>query len=211
MSKQDLQLGYCTHEAARFAVRHWYHRPEMPIGRLVKIGVWYRDEFSGVLIFGRGASDSLGKRWGLTPLEVCELCRVALKPGHEFQVSRVLRVGVRLMRDVSPNIRAVVTFAEREHHGGIYQAAGWVYTGLTAPDRRYVDASGVSHHSRGVSRSGWRKGIGGMYRCVRTTDCEAILVPGKHRFVLPLDNEMRERVQLFARPAPARGELAPEA
>lgn len=206
MAKTDLRLDFCEHRAARWAVEHWYYRREMPVGKLVKIGVWERGEFSGVVIFGMGASNALGKRWGLAGTEVCELARVALKPDHGCQVSRVLRVAVAMLRRQSPGIRAIVSFADpRFHHGGVYRASGWIYTGQTAPDRQYVDRYGVTHHSRGVKERGWDRTLGGrIIRVPKPSECSVIRIPGKHRYVMPLDADMRVKLAAFAQKPPSR-------
>jgi hypothetical protein len=177
----------------------------MPIGKLVKIGVWEDGEFSGVVIFSMGASDKLGKRWGLGTFEVCELSRLALRPGHRSQVSRVVRVALAMLRKQSPGIRAVVSFADPAyHHGGVYQAGGWVYTGTTAPDRLYIDRDGREWHSREAKESGWNLGLGRtMQRVPKRSECTVRRVPGKHRYVMALDAATKLAVMPFAKPAPA--------
>jgi hypothetical protein len=204
VSNDGLRLDWCDYRAAKWAVQHWYHRPEMPVGKLLKIGVWEDGQFSGVVLFGMSASDALGRRWGLGTFEVCELARLCLRPGHACQVSRVVRIALLMLRRRCPGIRAVVTFAEAEHHGGVYQAGGWVYTGTTAPDWRYTDAAGREWHSREVSASGWRTMLGGRVATVRAADCTRERVPGKHRFVMPLDAEMSAMIERDRKVPPAR-------
>ena len=205
----DLKLDWCSHEAAKFAIRQWYYRDEMPIGKLVKIGIWEDGEFVGVVIFGMSASDALGKRWGLGTFECCELSRLAMRPDHKSQVSRVVRVALSLLRKHSPGLRAVVSFADPTlHHGGVYKAGGWLYTGTTAPDRQYTDKAGRVWHSREVKESGWNLSIGGKrIRCPKPSECTVQRIPGKHRYVMPLDDETKAKVEAFAMPAPP----APEA
>jgi hypothetical protein len=176
----------------------------MPIGKLLKIGVWEDDEFSGVVIFGMSASNALGKRWGLGTFECCELARLALKPGHKSQVSRVVRVALLLLRKSNPGIRAVVSFADpRYHHGGVYKGGGWLYTGTTAPDRRYIDGSGRVWHSRQVKERGWDRTIGGaIIPAPKPSECRVERIPGKHRYVMPLDDATKRLVLPFVQTAP---------
>lgn len=196
------RLDWCSYEAAKWAIRHWYHRPEMPVGKLVKVGVWEDETFAGVLIFGMGASDALHKPYGLKQTEVCELARVALNPAHRTPVSRILRVALKLLRGHCPDMRLVVTFAEAEHYGGIYQANGWLYTGDTAPDKQYIDRAGRVWHSRETSVSGWKVYFGVMKRVSRQGDCTAVVIPGKRRYIYPLDSGTRQRVASMAKPYP---------
>ena len=201
--KRGLVLDWIGYQEAKAGIRAWYHRPEMPVGKLVKIGVWEDGEFAGVVLFGMSASDALGRRWGLGTFEVCELARLALRPGHRCQVSRVIRVAVLMLRRHCPGIRAVVTFAEAEHIGSVYQAAGWIYTGTTSPARQYTDRAGRTWHSRMVSATGWKKSPRRQYvRAPRPQDCTVTRIPGKHRYVLPLDPAIMDAVKATAQPPP---------
>ena len=208
-----LRLDWCSRAAARWAVEHWYYRPVMPAGKILTIGVWEDGEFAGTVVFGMSVSDALGRRWGLGTFECCELARLVLRPGHRCQVSRVVRVALIFLRRRCPGIRAVVSFADSQlHHGGVYQAGGWIYTGRTAPDRVYTDAAGRVWHSREVKESGWCRTFGGkISRCPRPSECTATRVPGKHRYVMAMDEETRRKVALFAAPLPSRLGDAPEA
>jgi hypothetical protein len=59
-----------------------------------------------------------------------------------------------------------------------------------------------------ISTSG-RKKVFGKYRSVlRPDECQRIMLPGKHRYLMPLDDEMRGRIMSLARPYPKRVESA---
>lgn len=206
MSKSSLKLDWCTHEAMTFALKRWYYRDVVPVGKLVRVGVWEDGEFAGVVVFGCGSSDALGKRFGLTPFQVCEMNRIALKPDHKCAVSRVINLAVnKFLRVQCPGIRLVITFSDPEagHHGGVYQGAGWLYVGKSAENRRYL-IDGTWHHSRDVRACGTRS-VPGKSRvpCPKPSDATRVeKIPGKHRYMLPLDDEIRELVKREAKPAP---------
>jgi hypothetical protein len=206
MSKSGLRLDWCSHEAMSAALRAWYYRDTIPVGKLVRVGVWEDEQFSGVVTFGCGSSDALGKRFGLTPLQVCEMNRIALRPGHKCAVSRVINLAVgKFLRARCPGIRLVLTFSDPEagHHGGVYQGAGWIYIGKSAEDRRYL-INGTWQHSRGVRACGFVTRPGGArVPCPKPSDAIRVeKVPGKHRYALPLDAEMRALIMREAKPAP---------
>lgn len=205
----DLRLDWCSHAAAKWAIEHWYYRPTMPIGKLLKVGVWENGAFVGVVIFGMSASSSLGKRWGLDTFECCELSRLALRPDHQSQVSRIVKVALILLRRHCPGIQAVVSFADPElHHGGVYKAGGWLYTGMTAPDRRYTDRAGRVWHSREVKERGWDRTLGGkIVRTPKPSECTVERIPGKHRYVLALNDDVRAKIEPFVRTAPPAPEV----
>ena len=68
--KIKLLIAPCSHEAAKYAVMNWHYSKTMPIGKLVKYGVWENDKFVGCVIFGRGASPHIGDLYGLKQNEI---------------------------------------------------------------------------------------------------------------------------------------------
>jgi len=125
-----LRLDWCSHQAATYAVEHWHYSRSMPAGKLARIGVWEDDRFVGCVLFGRGAASRIASPFGIDQTEVCELVRVSLT-AHRAAVSRILAISVRTLKNAQPGLRLIVSFADSEqgHHGGIYQAHGWLYLG----------------------------------------------------------------------------------
>jgi len=127
MSKVELKLDWCSHEAAKYAVEKWHYSQRMPVGKIVRVGAWEDKQFIGCVLFARGANNAIGIEYGLTQIEVCELVRVALHK-HQSPVSRIGAIAMKLLRKASPGLRLVVSYADSEegHHGGIYQAMNWI-------------------------------------------------------------------------------------
>ncbi len=202
-SKPVLKLDWCSHEAATYAVKKWHYSRKMPVGKLAKIGCWESEIFIGVIIFGLGGGGACnGKQYGLKRnFEMAELQRVALR-SHESTVSRILSIACRLLTKQSPGIRLLISYADpaQDHHGGIYQGAGWLYTGRSADDWKAVWPDGREAHSR-IAREHVQFGI------KKTIDISgAVRVPivGKHRYLLPLDDEIRARIEPLRKPYPKR-------
>ena len=198
--KTNLRLDWCSHEAAKYAVEHWHYSRAMPKSKLAKIGVWENDRFIGVVIFGVGATSALVTRYGLTPIEGCELIRVALT-SHQSPVSRIVAIALSMIRRTYSGLRLVVSFADPEqgHTGGIYQAGGWIYSGRTQSSPEYIFAG-----KRWQGRS-WRNSHDA------TTDLasvEVVMGSSKHRYLMPLDAEMRARILPLAVPYPKRASEA---
>jgi hypothetical protein len=199
MAKADLRIDWATHEAARYACENWHYSGTVPANKSARVGVWERGEFVGVIVFGLGASPSLGKPYGLEGNQICELTRVALKT-HTNAVSRMVAIGLRFIKKQSPKLRLVVSFADQwhGHHGGIYQAGNWVYSGLTAPaqmirlpDGRAADPRRFNGHGHNAP-----KPIPAGAQIVKT--------PPKHRYLMPLDEAMRAQIAPLAKPYPKR-------
>ena len=205
----SLRLEWVSHQAATFACKAFHYSHSMPCPPTVRLGVFEDGMFIGAVVFARGANKSIGSPYGLQPIEVAELARVALRE-HETPVSRIISVAVKLLRRHCPGLRLIVSFADPEqgHHGGVYQAAGWSYLGETAASQIYVDPHGRRWHPRMVSTTGLKRVYGELRKVVRTADCRSETVAGKHRYALPLDDAMRERLARLARPYPKRGRMA---
>lgn len=204
-SRPELRLDWCSHEAAKYAVEHWHYSRSIPAGKLAKIGVWEGSQFKGVIIYGRGAARNIGKPYGISQTEVCELCRVALAR-HEWPVTRILSIANRILSRSMPTLRLIVSYADANHghYGGIYQGSNWVYVGQVPSRPKYVSPVGKLLHGRQVSRSGLRLEFGQLKRVAKIADCNLSSQLGKHKYLMPLDPDMRFRIAHLAQPYPKR-------
>lgn len=203
-TKINLKIDWATHEAAKYACENWHYSKTMPVYPIVKIGVWEDLKFIGVILFSRGASPDLLKPYGLTQYEGCELTRVALNK-HKTEVSRILAISFKFLKKNSEKLRLIVSFADQSkgHHGGIYQASNWIYCGLSSPSVEYWK-NGKRWHHRLLSEKGFKILFGQKRKVPKPSECKKIKVPGKHRYLLPLDNEIRKRILPLAKPYPKR-------
>lgn len=199
----DLRIAPVPYDAARNAVLRWHYSRKMPNGRLVRYGAWEDDRFIGVVVFGRGAAPHLAGKWGLTQAEACELVRVALTT-HTVPTSQVVAGALRRLRQDNPGLRLVVSFADpaQGHNGGIYQAGNWLYTGAM-DEARYFRVKGEVRHPRAVHLAGWRQSIGWLREHVDPR-AEVVTMPGKYRYLMPLDKQTRRRLAPHGLPYPPR-------
>ena len=203
--KPELRIDWATHAAAKYACEKWHYSKSVPVPPLVKVGAWEDGKFIGVVIFSRGANNNLLKPFGLIATEGCELTRIAMT-SHKSPVSRVVRFAVHFLKRNSPELRLIVSFADPSagHHGGVYQAGNWLYTGRQPATVEYLAPDGKQWHGRMVSKDG-RKKVQGQYRnCWRVDQCTPIEKPGKHRYLMPLDADMRAQIAPLAKPYPKR-------
>ena len=121
--KVDLKLDWCSYEAAKFAVEHWHYSKCMPIGKLVKIGVWEDNKYIGAVIFGYGNNQFQGVAYGLVQTQICELLRIALTE-HKTPVTKISSIALKMLKQSNKGMRLVVSYADPEqgHNGAIYQA-----------------------------------------------------------------------------------------
>lgn len=206
MAKADLRIDWATHEAAKYACENWHYSGCLPAGKLVKVGAWEHGKFIGVVLFGRGATPNLGRPYQLGQDECVELVRIALTK-HDSPVSRIASLAMKFLSKANPKLRLIVSFADQSqgHHGGIYQAGNWIYNGQGDPAKFYM-IRGKLTHPRSIGAKGLVQNIHGA----RMIDPNATVVdvPGKHRYLMPLDLEMRERILPLAKPYPKRAKQA---
>lgn len=209
MGKADLRIDWATHEAAKYACVNWHYSKSVPVPPLVKVGAWEDGKFIGVVIFSRGATPSLLKPFGLKPTEGCELTRIALT-NHISPVSRVVRLAMQFLKRNSAELRLIVSFADPSegHHGGIYQAGNWIYSGASSPSVEYIGPDGKRWHARMIKKQGWTTVQGKRRKTLTPDQCTPVQKPGKHRYLMPLDAEMRERILPLSKPYPKRAKQA---
>lgn len=204
MSAPTLRLDWCTHAAAKYAVENWHYSKRMPMPPIVKVGVWETDAFVGCVLFARGANAQIGAPYRLGCTEVAELVRVALTT-HVTPVSRILSIACRFLLRRSPGLRLLVSYADpvEGHHGGIYQACGWVYEGPCSESTLFLH-EGRWKHQREVNADSFGKSGGGSAKVAGWQSLPRRKTPGKHKYLLPLDPAMRAQIAPLAKPYPKR-------
>ena len=204
----NLRLDWVDAKAARYACEKWHYSKTMPCGKLMKLGVWENSRFVGVVIFGMGASPPFFKRiskWlGVGRFEACELVRVAMTK-HETQVSRIIAIALAMLRRHCPNLKLVVSFADADqgHHGGIYQAGNWIYTGLRNKGHRYgYRINGRTVHCRSMPGLGLRNTLADARKL--DPRAEVLIGNGKHQYWYPFSDDVRCRLVVSSIPYPKR-------
>lgn len=198
-------VDWCSKKAARYSVENWHYSGSMPVSKLNTIGVWEDNRFIGSIIFGVGACNNLVKQYGLEPSEGCELVRVALTEHSSF-VTQAISKSIKLLKENNPGLRLIVSFADPNegHHGGIYQAGNWIYTGKSASAVVYIHKkTGKKYHARNVGKELWRHA-----KVVRPDECIKQKQEGKHRYLYPLDKAMRRKIIKLAQPYPQAEEVS---
>jgi hypothetical protein len=203
--KPVLRLDWCSHEAAKYAVEHWHYSRSLPLGGLVKVGVWESGVFIGCVIFAQGNNQHQGAAYGLTMFEVAELCRVALN-AHANPVTRIVALSLKFLKQRCQKTRLVVSYADPEHghHGGIYQGGNWVFIGTGGSTEAFYDASGNRIHTRTATPNGNKKQFGRNTSRHRGMVARRVKLLPKWKYLMPLDAEMRQRILPLAKPYPKR-------
>lgn len=191
-----LHIDFCSNEAATYACKNWHYSKSVPAAGKVKFGVWEDDKYIGVVIYSNGASPHLLTRYNLKHTEGCELTKIALRD-HINPVSKMISITLRLLKKHCPGLKLVVSFADTNegHHGGIYQATNWIYTGKSKGACFYKYGDRIYHPRAACSNK---------YKIKPKHFCEKVWKEGKHRYLMPLTKEMRKQVIHLQLPYPKK-------
>lgn len=201
----DLKIDWASFDAAKHACEHWHYSQCIPVGKLVKVGVWEDNKFIGVVLFGRGATPKLLNPWGLNADQGCELVRIALRE-HKTPVSKIMAISFKFLKKVCPELRLIVSYADADqnHHGGIYQATNWVYDGLqNAGKMGAFIVKGKKMHPKSVHSKGVKQSIDAVRKHL-DPKAEVFYTKGKHRYLMPLDKRMKKQIESSSKPYPKR-------
>lgn len=201
----SLKLDWCSAEAARFACLNWHYSKSVPVPPQNYIGVWEEGKYIGCVIYSRGACNHLGDSFDLSALQVCELTRVALSK-HKASVTKIIAISLKMLKKRNEGIRLCVSYADENHNhkGGIYQGGNWVYVGMMKGGDRFIAPDGKEYHSRMVKESGSTKNFGENRPCWKPSECKRIKSKGKHKYLMPLDDEMRKQIEPLRKPYPQK-------
>ena len=94
-----ITLEKASKEAIRYACRYFHYAGHSPAGNVLGYSVFNDGVWCGVVTFGSGANNNIGKAYGLKQGEVCELTRVALN-GKQTLTSQELAPSVKSLAEL---------------------------------------------------------------------------------------------------------------
>ena len=191
----NLRLDWCSHEAVRYANKHWHYSDSLPSGKLIKIGVWEGGEFIGVIIYSDGASPNLLKPYKLSRFEGCELSRIALKE-HKTEVSKMISISLKMLKGKCPKLKLVISFADQNqnHHGGIYQSANWIFAGNGKSSLQWF------YNGRWIHQ----RSMGAIMPIRMCENIKTRKIKDKYKYLYPLDKKTRKQIELLSKPYPKK-------
>ena len=192
----SLRLDWVGHDAVKFACEHWHYSKCVPVGKLNAIGVWENKTYTGCITFSYGANNNMAKQYGLTQQQCVELTRIALN-SHETPVSKLVSICFKLLTKKNPDLKLVISYAdpEQDHIGAIYQAGNWYYVG-TSLSALKVFYKGKWAHKKTVDDAG-----------VDQTNLKKRLSKPKYKYLYPLTDDMRSKIEPLRKPYPKRASV----
>ena len=181
---------------------HYLH--SLPGGSKLAFGVFLGSRLMGALSLGVGPLNAFSLIDGATSDDCLTLTRLWLSDSlPQNSESRFLGVVLRSLKHHT-RVKFLISYADpaQGHLGTIYQATGWLYTGLSQATPLYDVGDGKARHSRSLSHAFGTHSIAHFSR----HGIQVKLVPqqAKHRYVYFLDPSWREQLQVPVLPYPKR-------
>jgi hypothetical protein len=192
-----MRLEKASRKAVDYACKKFhYSQNAAPRAHDLAFSVFENGIFCGVVCFGRGATNDIGKPYGLNSGECIELIRVALN-GNQKSTSKALSIAMRLVLKYAPLTKMLVSFADpdQNHVGTIYQATNWYYVGKTIPAKEYY-LDGLKIHGRTFRSKGKPQ------RAIET------MGSSKLRYIYPLHKSLIPLCKSLAKPYPKKQNAA---
>ena len=204
---QSLQVRPVPVSVAKGLLVREHYLHSMPGGTQMAFGVFLKHRLLGALALGVGPFNSYRLVAGASPADCLTLSRLWLSEElPKNSESRVLGVVVRSLRKHT-NLKFLISYADpaQGHLGTIYQATGWLYTGLSQAMPLYDLGDGQVRHSRSLAHGFGTHSV--RHFKAKGISIKAIPQSPKHRYIYLLDQTFRINLRAPVLPYPKREAL----
>ncbi|MFC1917204.1 DNA methyltransferase [Chloroflexota bacterium] len=189
--------------ARRIMVKHHYLH-SLPGGTKLVFGAFLDSRLWGAITFGAGPQNAYQMVQDATQDDCLTLTRLwlsdELPPNSE---SRIIGIALRALKK-STRVKFLISYADptQGHVGTIYQATGWLYTGLSEAMPMFDLGDGVARHSRTLSHSFGSHSIKHFESC--GVKVKVIPQSRKHRYIYFLDKSYQGKLKTLVLPYPKK-------
>jgi hypothetical protein len=189
---------------ARRLIEREHYLHSLPGGTCLAFGVFTAGSLLGAMTFGVGPTNAYSLAEDVKPDECLTLTRLWLSDAlPRNSESRVLGI---VLRDLKHHTRLkfLVSYADpaQGHLGTIYQASGWLYTGLSEAMPLYDVGDGKLRHSRSLSHAFGTHSVWHFTR--HGIEVKLAAQTAKHRYVYFLDPNWQQRLKVPVLPYPKK-------
>jgi hypothetical protein len=201
---QQLHVKPVPASVARQLIQRGHYLHSLPGGTCLAFGVFIGSSLLGAITFGVGPTNAYSLVKDAKPDDCLTLTRLWLSDQlPRNSESRVLGIVLRNLKHHT-RVKFLVSYADpaQGHLGIIYQAAGWLYTGLSQAMPLYDVGDGKLRHSRSLSHAYGTHSVQHFTRhgiAVKLAPQSA-----KHRYVYFLDRNWRYRLRAPQLPYPKK-------
>lgn len=205
-----MRITHATPKAIRYACMKFHYAKSIPVNTIGYNVYNDNGDWCGVVLYGTGATISIGKPYGLNQGQILELVRVALN-GKQECTSKAVALTLKQIKRDCPLCRLVISYADidQNHLGTIYQATNWIYTGrMNENSKDGWIVNGKRVHNRTVSSMVKSKGgTNGLSRDefikkYYDENAQVHVTAGKHKYLMPMDKAMRKQIEPLRLPYP---------
>ena len=200
----DLRVSPIPFSVAKTLVQRHHYLHTLPAGTKLAFGVMAGSSLSGVLTIGVGPINAHRLVAGTTRDDGATLTRLWLYdylPANSE--SRVIGVVLRALRRHT-SLRFLLSYADpaQGHVGTIYQATGWLYTGLSQGTSLIDLGDGRHHHSRSLGHTFGTHSV--RYFRDHGVAATTVAQEPKHRYLYLLDRSLRNSITAPVLPYPKK-------
>lgn len=189
---------------ARAVLERHHYLHSLPGGTQLAFGVFAGGRLLGAVTLGVGPFSGCSLVEGATLADCLTLTRLWLADDLPRNSESMVLATVQRELRRHTSVRFLLSYADpsQGHVGTVYQAANWLYTGLSEPTPLYDLGDGVPHHNRSLAHALGTRSV----RHLRSHGVEVSLVPqsAKHRYITFLDRSWRRRLKVPALPYPKK-------
>jgi hypothetical protein len=187
---------------ARAMISRHHYLHSYPGATQFSFGVFVGLRLKGALLLGCGSAQAHRLVEGAKNIDCATLTRLWLADDlPSNSESRVIAVVLRSLRRHT-SLKFLVSYADPTvgHVGTIYQASGWLYTGLSQPVPMYDLGDGILRHNRSVSTVLGTRNT--SFLNSKGIEVKTVAQSEKHRYVYFLDPSWRGRLTAQVLPYP---------
>jgi hypothetical protein len=206
-----------TYESAEAWVGRYHYLGKSPAGAAMRIGVFAPDMVGCVIYAQATNAHGVAKKYGLEKFKGnIEIARVAVHPDAPSNSTSKCVAAANAHLHAVTALEWVFSYADtgQGHHGGIYQALGAVYVGLSDARHGFLLDGEPIHPRSVVARYGTQAMKNNEAVTIAAARGERLeyvedLNTAKHIYLLPIGNKasvraIRKALAPFAQPYPKR-------
>ena len=201
---QSIQVRPVSVKVAKALLVREHYLHSMPGGTQMAFGVFIGQRLMGAMALGVGPFNAYRLVEGAAPADCLTLSRLWLSEElPKNSESRVLGVVLRSLRKYT-NVKFLLSYADpaQGHLGTIYQATGWIYTGLSQAMPLYDLGDGQVRHSRSLAHGFGTHSV--RHFKAKGISIKVIPQSPKHRYIYLLDPTFRIKLRAPVLPYPKR-------
>jgi hypothetical protein len=199
---QQIQVKPVPVSVARRLIQREHYLHPLPGGTKLAFGVFVGTRVLGALIPGAGPANAYSLVDGANPDDCLTLTRLWLSDAlPSNSESRVLGIVLRNLKQHT-RVKFLVSYADpvQGHIGIVYQATGWLYTGLSEAMPLYDVGDGKLRHSRSLSHAFGTHSL--QHFAKHGIAVKLAPQAAKHRYVYFLDPTWQHRLMAPVFPYP---------